>query len=116
MPRNFPLLKSFQFEVVVVDKQGKICQRDTKKAEYFTEDLGNGIALDLVAIKGGKFLMGAPLEEKSSKDEERPQHEVNRQSPIFNLQWRGQTVRNKSRQDLLSEGVTLFVLHLVEKI
>jgi formylglycine-generating enzyme required for sulfatase activity len=32
--------------------------------------------IDLVPIPGGKFLMGAPKDEEGSKDDERPQHEV----------------------------------------
>ena len=93
-PINFPLLNSFQFEVVTVDKQGNILQRETKLAEYFTEDLGNGITLELVGIPGGKFLMGAPENEEGSLTEERPQHEVTVQSffmgkfPVTQAQWK----------------------------
>ncbi|MEM8637712.1 MAG: SUMF1/EgtB/PvdO family nonheme iron enzyme [Cyanobacteria bacterium P01_G01_bin.54] len=39
-------------------------------------DLGNGVTLEMVAISGGTFIMGAPESEAESRDRERPQHEV----------------------------------------
>ncbi len=98
MPKNFPLLKSFQFVVVTVNKQGNIINREIKKAEYFTEDLGEGVILDMVAIPGGKFLMGACLNEKDSSNSERPQHEVTIQPffmskfPVTQAQWKALTL------------------------
>ncbi len=46
----------------------------TEKAQAFTEDLGNGINLEMIAIPGGKFMMGSP--EGEGYDREKPQHEV----------------------------------------
>ena len=40
----------------------------------FTEDLGNGIKLEMVPIPRGKFMMGSPI--GKGNDNERPQHEV----------------------------------------
>lgn len=45
-------------------------------AQYFREDLGNDIQLDMMLIPGGTFIMGSPKEEEDSMDSERPQHEV----------------------------------------
>jgi formylglycine-generating enzyme required for sulfatase activity len=45
-------------------------------AQYFTEDLGNGIELDMIQIPAGSFTMGAPETEEGSEDSERPQHQV----------------------------------------
>ena len=42
----------------------------------FTEDLGNGVKLDMVAIPGGTFLMGSPENELERRDSESPQHTV----------------------------------------
>lgn len=42
----------------------------------FSEDLGKGITLEMVAIPGGTFLMGTE-DEEDSFDDECPQHEVN---------------------------------------
>jgi formylglycine-generating enzyme required for sulfatase activity len=47
------------------------------QAQYFVEELGNGVKLEMVHVPGGQFLMGSPKEEKSSTDDERPQHSVN---------------------------------------
>ena len=37
--------------------------RHKATAQYFTEDLGNNIGLDMVLIPGGTFLMGSPKDE-----------------------------------------------------
>ena len=71
-----PALKTFSFEIVTVDKYGKINNRRPGKAEYFTLNLPKGVTMDLVSIPGGKFLMGAPASEEESEDSERPQHWV----------------------------------------
>ena len=42
----------------------------------FTEDLGNGIKLEMIAIPGGTFLMGSPENEAERYDSESPQHQV----------------------------------------
>jgi formylglycine-generating enzyme required for sulfatase activity len=42
----------------------------------FTEDLGNGVTVEMIAIPGGTFTMGAPTTEAESSDYERPQHRV----------------------------------------
>ena len=47
-----------------------------RTAQYFREDLGNDIQLDMMLIPGGTFIMGSPKEEEDSRDSERPQHEV----------------------------------------
>jgi formylglycine-generating enzyme required for sulfatase activity len=89
-----PLLKSFEFDVVTVNAQGWKISRKRCRAQYFTEDLGNGITLEMVAIPGGTFMMGAPENEKDSFDYERPQHQVTVQPffmgryPVTQAQWR----------------------------
>ena len=47
-----------------------------RTAQYFIEDLGNGIQLEMVMIPGGTFMMGSPETEEGSRDNERPQHQV----------------------------------------
>ncbi|OBQ38233.1 MAG: serine/threonine protein kinase [Anabaena sp. MDT14b] len=42
----------------------------------FTEDLGKGIKLEMIAIPGGTFLMGSPENEAERWDSESPQHQV----------------------------------------
>ena len=66
----------FEFEVVTVNAQGKETNRRSSQAKFFSEDLDNGVTLEMVSIPGGTFMMGAPKEEEGSSDDERPQHEV----------------------------------------
>jgi formylglycine-generating enzyme required for sulfatase activity len=47
-----------------------------RTAQYFIEDLGNGIQLEMVMIPSGSFMMGSPETEEGSNDDERPQHQV----------------------------------------
>jgi len=62
-------LQPFEFEtakLVIAKKQGLFggkttveINRSRGRAEYFAEDLGNGVTLDMIAIPGGTFQMGA---------------------------------------------------------
>ncbi|MGK7918182.1 MAG: SUMF1/EgtB/PvdO family nonheme iron enzyme [Prochloraceae cyanobacterium] len=92
-------LEKFDFEVVNLDKRGHVIKRSARQAQYFAEDLGNGIALEMVAIPGGTFIMGSPRlllvsSEKGSYDDERPQHKVTvppffmSKFPVTQAQWR----------------------------
>jgi formylglycine-generating enzyme required for sulfatase activity len=72
--------KPFEFEyatLTVVGKE-KTCKitRHRGQAEFFTEDLGNGVLLEMVKIPGGKFMMGSPKNEDWGYESERPQHQV----------------------------------------
>jgi formylglycine-generating enzyme required for sulfatase activity len=49
--------------VVSVDTKGQEINRQPKQAQYFTEDLGNGVTLEMVYIPGGTFIMGTEDEE-----------------------------------------------------
>jgi formylglycine-generating enzyme required for sulfatase activity len=69
-------VKTFSFEVVTVNRQRKIVQQQTQSAQVFTEDLGNGVMLDMVAIPGGSFQMGLPDSEAKRSSSESPQHSV----------------------------------------
>jgi formylglycine-generating enzyme required for sulfatase activity len=84
--------KTFSFEVVTVDKFGKKINRQRRQAEYFVESLGNGVALDMVYVPGGTFLMGSPDGEGDA--DEHPQHAVTVAAfhmgkyPVTQAQWR----------------------------
>ncbi len=71
-----PALPTFSFHSVTLDPTGKQTARTLGKATYFSEDLGNGITLDMVKIPGGNFQMGAVKGEAGASDDEFPQHEV----------------------------------------
>ncbi|MEM9266279.1 MAG: SUMF1/EgtB/PvdO family nonheme iron enzyme [Cyanobacteria bacterium P01_F01_bin.13] len=68
--------QTFSFKTVRVDEKGKLLETLQKGAEFFTEDLGNGIKLDMVRIPGGTFMMGAAKGEEGASDDEYPQHKV----------------------------------------
>ncbi len=80
-----------------------VIRREQKQGQYFTEDLGNGVGLDMVLIPGGSFLMGTEDQEieRLVKEydwegyrRERPQHQVTVPNfimgryPITQAQWR----------------------------
>ncbi|MGL5940639.1 MAG: SAV_2336 N-terminal domain-related protein [Waterburya sp.] len=87
-------LQTFQFEVVTVNSKGEEIKREARQARYFRENLDRETSLDMISIPGGKFMMGSPKEEKHSKNDERPQHQVTVPSfymskyPITQAQWR----------------------------
>jgi formylglycine-generating enzyme required for sulfatase activity len=65
-----------------------------RTAQYFREDLGHDIQLDMISIPGGTFIMGSPPEELEHKKNESPQHSVTVQPffmgkyPVTQAQWR----------------------------
>ncbi|OCR00111.1 protein kinase [Oscillatoriales cyanobacterium USR001] len=69
-------LKTFNFEIVTVNSTGQIANRRQGQAEFFTDNLGNGINLEMISIPGGSFLMGSPNTEAGRRDSQGPQHNV----------------------------------------
>lgn len=70
-----PVLRDFTFTSVVVDEAGKVVDRPAGIGRFYAEDLGN-LDLDMVAIAGGRFVMGSPADEPGRSPAEGPQHEV----------------------------------------
>ena len=64
------------------------------QVEGYREELAEGVALAMVKIPAGRFLMGSPPDETERSDVEGPQHEVRLgpfflgQTPITQAQWR----------------------------
>jgi formylglycine-generating enzyme required for sulfatase activity len=67
--------QTFAFETVQVDRQGKIIDRKSDAAWGFVETVGDA-TIDMVAIRGGEFVMGSPPDEPERYDGEGPQHRV----------------------------------------
>jgi formylglycine-generating enzyme required for sulfatase activity len=69
-PKPAIALETFSFEVVTIkllESRGLLgtkttveTNRSRSQAQYFKEDLGKGVILEMVAIPGGTFLMGSP--------------------------------------------------------
>ncbi len=108
------LLSVFNFQIVGVNAKGEQIKKESKQSQYFREDLGNGITLEMVAIPGGTFLMGTEDEEierlvKKFNWEglrsERPKREVNvppffiGKYPITQEQWRAIASRTDLKVD-----------------
>ena len=99
----------FEFDVVTVNAQGQEVKREKGQAQYFTEDLGNSVALEMVSVPDGKFVMGAPEGEEGSDDDERPQHQVTVKQffmgkyPVTQAQWRAIASLPKVERDLDSD-------------
>jgi hypothetical protein len=45
-----PLWRTYPFETVRVNERGDIIERSAGEAQYFAEDLGNGVSLEMVRI------------------------------------------------------------------
>jgi formylglycine-generating enzyme required for sulfatase activity len=86
------LEQEVEFVVPTVDRRGEIVDRRAHRAWQFTQDLGNGAILEMVAIPGGTFTMGSPV--GRGYDDEHPQHEVTvapffmSKYPITQEQWK----------------------------
>ncbi len=83
----------FEFEILTVDPCGQPCDSRRQSALHRIKDLGHGIGLELVAIPGGEFVMGAPMTEEGWHPSQSPQHLVTiapfwmGKYPITQAQW-----------------------------
>ena len=107
--------QTFTFETFTVNPNGKVSPPESKTARYYSEDLGNDITLEMIAIPGGTFTMGTEDEEierlvkKFNWDgfrSERPQHQVTvppffmGKYPITQAQWKAIAATAKIDIDL----------------
>ncbi|MCA2937656.1 MAG: SUMF1/EgtB/PvdO family nonheme iron enzyme [Microcystis sp. M113S1] len=108
-------LKVFNFEILEVNAKGEQIKKESKQSQYFSQDLGNDITLEMVAIPGGTFTMGTEDEEIERLvkkfdwqyfSREKPQHQVTLPSfymgkyPITQAQWQAIAATAKIDIDL----------------
>jgi formylglycine-generating enzyme required for sulfatase activity len=100
------VLSSFEFEVITLDERGQENSRQKRSAQYLEEDLGQGTKLEMVAVAGGTFLMGAPQTEEEWHFSQSPQRLVSIPSlfvgkyPITQAQWQVVAALPKVKQSL----------------
>jgi formylglycine-generating enzyme required for sulfatase activity/uncharacterized caspase-like protein len=88
-----PVLRTIHFGFAQVDEKGKQKPLQHAAAMVFTENLGSGNGLDMVAIPSGSFTMGSPDSEPERQPNEGPQHHDTLASffisaaPITQAQW-----------------------------
>jgi formylglycine-generating enzyme required for sulfatase activity len=83
----------FEFETIQVNERGQTIERKRGRAFAFREPLSDEVGLEMVAIPGGKFMMGSPESEHDRSVDESPQHQVTVQPfwmgkyPVTEAQW-----------------------------
>ncbi len=97
-------LKTFDFEVVTVNRKGETTNRKSGSAKYFIEDLGNDVSLEMVEIPAGSFEMGSPVDEEKRIKSESPQHKVNIK-PFFMGKF---AVTQAQYQEIMSKNPSYF--------
>ncbi|MGD1703079.1 protein kinase domain-containing protein [Dapis sp. BLCC M229] len=65
-PQPEPKFPIQTFTTFTVNRKGEVISRRKGKAEVMTENLGNGVSLEMVKIPGGRFIMGSPETEVGS--------------------------------------------------
>jgi eukaryotic-like serine/threonine-protein kinase len=76
-PSPMPAIQTFAFDVLTLNPTGQISNIRKTEGRYFGEDLGGGVAIEMVEIPAGSYLMGARLETQQDRQpNERPQHTV----------------------------------------
>ena len=90
-------LPSFNFDVITVNAKGEEISRRPHSAYFFSEDLGDGVVLEIVYIPGGTFQMGS-----TERTAEQPVHQVTVKPffmgkyPITQEQWQAVMGNNPS--------------------
>ena len=83
----------FEFDTLTVDVYGHPHEQRRQLVPHRVDDLGQGIGLELVAIPGGSFRMGAPNTEEGWHPSQTPQHTVTiapfwmGKYPVTQAQW-----------------------------
>jgi formylglycine-generating enzyme required for sulfatase activity len=77
-----------------------IIEKTSATARYYREQLGKGIELEMVSVKGDMFMMGSPETEEEHISNEEPQHEVS--VPTFFL---GRYLVTQAQWQIVAESI-----------
>lgn len=103
---QIPGTQAFEFTVVTINAQGKEIDCYQGQASCLTEELSNGVILEMLYIPEGEFWMGSPESEGKRYLNERPQHLVTikpffiSKYPITQAQWKQVASLPEVRQKL----------------
>jgi formylglycine-generating enzyme required for sulfatase activity len=106
-----PALRAIAFDFTSVDEKGVSLPTERASASMFTETLGSGVDLDMVAVPRGAFTMGSPIYEPERRRNEGPQHSVTLNpffigaGPITQTQWAAVATAHPAK---LSHGLDPF--------
>lgn len=99
----------FEFETLTVDDYGRPQLQQHRTAPGYIEELEPGIVLELMAIPGGQFLLGAPKTEEGWHSTQSPQQEITiapfwlGRYPVTQAQWRAVAALPKVNQSLMAQ-------------
>jgi formylglycine-generating enzyme required for sulfatase activity len=99
-------LRNYGFNTVTVDSRGIVVERRKREARSFVQELGGGVALEMVAIPEGTFMMGSQASESHRVSREVPEHRVTVQPfymgrfEVTQAQWRAVALLPKVDRDL----------------
>lgn len=106
-PQKQIQLLTDSFDTPTVNNEGVIIRMDRHTHQYFRQDLGQGIFVDMVSIPPGSFMMGALPNEAGANPREYPRHLVNikysffvGKFPVTQAQWRVVAAYPKVKIDL----------------
>jgi formylglycine-generating enzyme required for sulfatase activity len=72
LPSGVPIsaLRSAMITTATVDANGRVTRQQAGPVQFYQEDLGGGVKLEMVAAPGGRFQMGSPSNEYGRVDNE----------------------------------------------